>query len=81
LSTFKHLTTSIIEFDSGYSVEFSPVVGLGSVFCALRYRGEVEPVTKFMSKPGKGDGFYGYLSPEDFAEVLFRVSSGKRNES
>jgi hypothetical protein len=74
MSSFKHLTSSVLEFDNGYAITFEPERTTGTVFCSLRYKGTGEPISKFMAKPGKGDGYYGYLSAEDFAEVLYRIS-------
>lgn len=74
MSNYNHYSSTVIDFDNGYSVTFLPTPGLGSVTCNVRYKGEHRAVGTFMSQPGKNDGFYSYLSPEDFAEVLYRVS-------
>lgn len=80
MSHFSQYVTCRLNFDNGYSMSFEHVTGLGSVFCTLRRNGEQTDLGKFITCPGKGDGFFAYLSPEDFAEVIYRISKEKKEE-
>lgn len=77
MSYFKHSFMNEIEFNNGYRIAFWPEVATGTVGCSLRYKGEGVILSKFMTSPGKGDSYCSYLSPEDFAEVLYRASTAE----
>lgn len=80
MSIFNQFVTSRIEFDNGYSVTMDPMPGIGQIYTQVRFIGERIDIGTLMSKPGKNDGFFAYLSPEDFAEVLYKVSKENKVE-
>lgn len=72
-----HFTTDVanrITFDNGYTIRFDAAPSLGTVFCLVMFNGDGLPISDFLSNPSKGDGYTSFLKPEDFAEVLYRVS-------
>jgi len=80
MSNFKHLLSSVFNFDNGYSVHFEPMAGMGTVFTFIFYKGDKVPVGNYMNNPGKNDNYCGYLSAEDFASLLYKVSNAKQPE-
>lgn len=78
MSSFSQFVTCRLDFDNGYSVCFDAVSGMGTMFCTLRYKGEQADIGKFITQPGKSDGFLAYLTPESFAQVIYRVSGEKK---
>jgi hypothetical protein len=80
MSHFKTNVTNRIVFDNGYSVRFDEATSLGSVFCMILLKADNVLVSDFLSNPGKGDGYSSFLTPEDFAEVLYRVSKEAKKE-
>ena len=77
MSNFKQISINALTFDNGYTVYFEAVSGLGTVFCHLSYKGEKEPISIFVANPDKGSGSCAYLTSEDFAETLYRISKNK----
>lgn len=80
MSHFKTDVANRFLFDNGYSVRFDAAPSVGSVFCMVMLKGESVSVSDFLSNPGKGDGYSSFLTPEDFAEVLYRVSKEAKKE-
>lgn len=74
MSNFSQFVTCRLDFDNGYNVSFEKVQGMGEMFVTARLKGERIDLGVYLSNPGKGDGFFAYLSPEDFAELVYRIS-------
>lgn len=78
MSNFKNLLSSVFNFDNGYAVHFEPVAGIGTVFTFIFYKGEKVPIGNYMSIPGRNDNYCAFLSAEDFADMLFKVSKAQQ---
>lgn len=80
MSNFKQISINALTFDNGCTVYFEAVSGLGTVFCHMSYKGEKVPISEYMTTPDKGSGSGAYLSAEDFAEALYRISKDLRTD-
>ena len=73
MSHMKVLIANCVTFNNHYTVHFESLNSLGTIFVHIWHNGNKVPLDRFMEKPEKVTGYYGYLKPEDFVDLLYKV--------
>jgi hypothetical protein len=78
MSSFNLFSHARYDFDNGFTVSCDPAIGMGTLFCGINCNGKPVDIGHYLTKPGKNDGFTALITPEAFAEILYRVSKEEK---